>query len=76
MALNCLKDFFSCINDLLNHNLLHRSLQVLHYHYEPFIYSIKYVHNVMLYVLMKCTYMQDMQKPYQVKLNLGLVHMA
>ena len=52
-------------NDLLKHNLLHESLQVLHYHHESFIYLIKYVHNEMRYVPKKCTYMQDMKNQIQ-----------
>ena len=67
MSLNCLKDFLNCINDLLNHKLLHELIQVLHYHYEPFIYLVKYVHNEMFSVLMKCTYVQDMKR--QIKCN-------
>ena len=62
MSLNCLKDFLKCINDLLKHNLLHEPLQVLHYHHEHFIYLVKYVHNEMRYVPMKCTCMQDTKK--------------
>ena len=71
---NCLNDFLNCINDLLNHSILHRSPHVLHYHYEPFIFLTKYVHNEMLYVLRMCTSMQDTNKQIECTRIRVLVH--